>query len=93
MKNYLRSGILVLVYAMSSPAFSSDTAMLSISGRVVSPSCSTDMVNAQLQQRCGNAVHSFTAQEGGGTFAQGVVTEVVAVAGDTSRRIILNSYD
>lgn len=93
MKNHLLSGILVLVYAMNFPAFSSDTATLSISGRVVSPSCSMDVVNTQLQQRCGSAVRSFTVQEGGGAFARGVVTEIVSIAGDTHRKIILNSYD
>ena len=94
MKNYLRSGILVLVYAMSSPAFSSDTATLTISGRVTTPTCSTEVINSQLQQRCGNITQLLNMHEINATSSvRGVATEVVSVAGDARRQIVLNRYD
>ncbi|ECZ9471828.1 DUF2574 family protein, partial [Salmonella enterica subsp. enterica serovar Kentucky] len=54
MKKYLLMGIIVSAYGISVPVFASDTATLTISGKVSAPTCSTEVVNAQLQQRCGN---------------------------------------
>lgn len=94
MKNYLLSGIIVLTYAMSTPAFPSDTATLTIKGRVTMPTCSTDVVNSQLQQRCGNTLFQFTAQGAKKTSsARGVMTEITHLPGDSTRQIVLNRYD
>lgn len=94
MKNYLLSGIIVLTYAMSTPAFPSDTATLTITGRVTMPTCSTDVVNRQLQQRCGNTLFQLNAQNAKKTSsARGVVTEMTHLPGDTARQIVLNRYD
>jgi type 1 fimbria pilin len=46
-------GTIILTYGISASAFASDTATLTISGRVVEPTCSTDVVNNNVQQRCG----------------------------------------
>ncbi|HCC5837096.1 TPA: DUF2574 family protein [Citrobacter farmeri] len=94
MKNYLLSGIIVLTYGMSTPAFSSDTATLTINGRVTMPTCNTDVVNSQLQQRCGNTLYQFTTQNVEKTSsARGVVTEMTHLPGDETRQIVLNRYD
>ncbi|WP_117092208.1 DUF2574 family protein, partial [Klebsiella pneumoniae] len=45
-------GILAFAYGLSLPLFAADTATLTLSGRVVSETCSTDIVNKQPQQRC-----------------------------------------
>lgn len=50
MKKYLLMGIIVSAYGISVPVFASDTATLTISGKVTAPTCSTEVVNAQLQQ-------------------------------------------
>ncbi|WP_448885334.1 DUF2574 family protein [Citrobacter telavivensis] len=94
MKNYLLSGIIVLTYGMSTPAFSSDTATLTINGRVTIPTCSTDVVNSQLQQRCGNTLYQFNTQDAKKTSsARGVATEMTHLLGDAARQIVLNRYD
>ncbi|AUO63733.1 hypothetical protein WM46_02605 [Citrobacter freundii complex sp. CFNIH2] len=94
MKNYLLSGIIVLAYGMSSSAFSSDTATLTINGRVALPTCSTDVVNSQLQQRCGDTLSSFNTQDAKILpSAKGVTTEITHLPGDTTRQIVLNRYD
>ncbi|HCL6625568.1 TPA: DUF2574 family protein [Citrobacter amalonaticus] len=94
MKNYLLSGIIVLTYGMSTPAFSSDTATLTINGRVTIPTCSTDVVNSQLQQRCGNTLYQFSTQDAKKTSsARGVATEMTHLPGDAARQIVLNRYD
>ncbi|CAI9397652.1 DUF2574 family protein [Citrobacter sp. T1.2D-1] len=94
MKNYLLSGIIVLTYGMSTPGFSSDTATLTINGRVTIPTCSTDVVNSQLQQRCGNTLYQFNTQDAKKTSsARGVATEMTHLPGDAARQIVLNRYD
>jgi len=94
MKNYLLSGIIVLTYGMSTPGFSSETATLTINGRVTIPTCSTDVVNSQLQQRCGNTLYQFNTQDAKKTSsARGVVTEMTHLPGDAARQIVLNRYD
>lgn len=67
--------------------------MLTIGGKVTTPTCSADIVNAQVHQRCSDGVHLFDGQELGNTAAKGVVTEVVALPGDSRRKLIRNSYD
>ena len=93
MKNRLLMGIIVLGYGIGSPAFASDTATLIISGTVTAPTCSTDVVENQLQQRCGNTTHLSSTSDVVSAPARGVMTEVVAVQGDATRQIVLNRYD
>ncbi|WP_228280582.1 DUF2574 family protein, partial [Escherichia coli] len=45
MNKYWLSGIIFLAYGLASPAFSSETATLTINGRISSPTCSMDVVN------------------------------------------------
>ncbi|EFG7799339.1 DUF2574 family protein, partial [Escherichia coli] len=52
MNKYWLSGAVFLAYGLASPAFSSDTTTLTINGRISSPTCSMDVVNNHLQQRC-----------------------------------------
>lgn len=94
MKNYLLPGMIVLAYGMSPSAFSSDTATLTINGRVATPTCSTSVVNSQLQQRCGDIFSSFSAQDIKALpSVRGVTTEITHLPGDVTRQIVLNCYD
>ncbi|WP_323084370.1 DUF2574 family protein [Klebsiella quasipneumoniae] len=43
-------GILIFAYGLSSPLFAAETANLTLSGRVVSETCNTDIVNKQPLQ-------------------------------------------
>ena len=86
-------GTIILTYGISASAFASDTATLTISGRVTEPTCSTDVVN----NKCNSGVaRHFIFQLLRCCFfkpARGVVTEVVTVPGDTTRQIVLTRYD
>lgn len=93
MKKGLFLGFITLTYGMSLQALASDTATLTITGRVVEPTCSTDVVNNTLQQKCGQILHHTDINNVNTTSAQGMVTEIVAVPGDSSRQIVLNRYD
>ncbi|EBF0275310.1 DUF2574 family protein [Salmonella enterica] len=93
MKKYLLMGIIVSAYGISVPVFASDTATLTISGKVTAPTCSMEVVNAQLQQRCGNAIHVSTLQAPAATPVRGVTTQLYMVPGDSARQIIVNRYD
>ncbi|ELG1101953.1 DUF2574 family protein [Salmonella enterica] len=93
MKKYLLMGIIVSAYGISVPVFASDTATLTISGKVTAPTCSTEVVNAQLQQRCGNAIHVSTLQTPAVTPMRGVTTQLYTVPGDSTRQIVVNHYD
>lgn len=94
MKNRLQMGIIVLAYGIGSPVFASETATLTISGKVSAPTCSTDVVDHQMVQRCGNTTRfSNTTDAIAITPVRGVATEVVTVPGDATRRIVLNRYD
>ncbi|MEZ7797415.1 DUF2574 family protein [Citrobacter pasteurii] len=93
MKISLFLGIITLAYGISTSAFASDTATLTISGRVTEPTCSTDVVNNDVQQRCGKTFHFSTVNNVASSPARGVVTEMVTVPGDTTRQIVLNRYD
>lgn len=73
--------------------FASDTATLTISGKVTAPTCSTEVVNTQLQQRCGNTIHVSTLQAPAATPVRGVTTQLYTVPGDSARQIIVNRYD
>lgn len=73
--------------------FASDTATLTISGKVTAPTCSTEVVNAQLQQRCGNTIHVSTLQTPAATPMRGVTTQLYTVHGDSTRQIVVNHYD
>ncbi|HGY3714917.1 TPA: DUF2574 family protein [Citrobacter gillenii] len=93
MKKSLLMGIIALTYGMSSSTFASDTATLTISGRVVEPTCSADIVNNNVQQRCGQSLHLSNVSHVDPVPAKGVVTEVISVPGNALRQIVLNRYD
>ncbi|EGI1077281.1 DUF2574 family protein [Salmonella enterica subsp. enterica serovar Bredeney] len=93
MKKYLLMGIIVSAYGISVPVFASDTATLTISGKVTAPTCSTEVVNAQLQQRGGNTIHVSTLQTPAATPMRGVTTQLYTVPGDSTRQIVVNHYD
>ncbi|EBO8634552.1 DUF2574 family protein [Salmonella enterica subsp. enterica serovar Typhimurium] len=93
MKKYLLMGIIVSAYGISVPVFASDTATLTISGKVTAPTCSTEVVNAQFQQRCGNTIHVSTLQTPAATPMRGVTTQLYTVPGDSTRQIVVNHYD
>ncbi|ASG87697.1 DUF2574 domain-containing protein [Salmonella enterica subsp. salamae] len=93
MKKYFLMGIIVSAYGISVPVFASDTATLTISGKVTAPTCSTEVVNAQLQQRCGNIIHVSSLQTPVATPVRGVTTQIYTVPGDSARQIIVNRYD
>ncbi|ECF6042714.1 DUF2574 family protein [Salmonella enterica subsp. salamae] len=93
MKKYLLMGFIVSAYGISVPVFASDTATLTISGKVTEPTCSTEVVNTQLQQRCGNTIHVSTLQAPAATPVRGVTTQLYTLPGDSARQIIVNRYD
>ncbi|XFJ62594.1 DUF2574 family protein [Klebsiella variicola subsp. variicola] len=78
--------------SLSLPLFAADTATLTLSGRVVSETCSTDIVNKQPQQRCGKNTYLIASQNSV-TNARGVITRTVNLPDDASRKIIISSYD
>ncbi|HDS5429447.1 TPA: DUF2574 family protein [Klebsiella variicola] len=85
-------GILAFAYGLSLPLFAADTATLTLSGRVVSETCSTDIVNKQPQQRCGKNTYLIASQNSV-TNARGVITRTANLPDDASRKIIISSYD
>lgn len=93
MKKCLLSGIIVLAYGMSFAVSAAETATLTITGRVTAPTCSTDVVNDRLQQRCGNTTRSVSPSHITTQPVKGVLTEVIAVNHDPVRRIVVNRYD
>jgi len=93
MNKYWLSGIIFLAYGLASPAFSSETATLTINGRISSPTCSMDVVNNHLQQRCGQLLQRVETNYRASSTAKGVTTEVVTADSDSKRRIVLNRYD
>lgn len=86
-------GIIILTYGMSASLFASDTATLTINGSVATPTCSSDIINGQLQQRCGERVQQLSTTALTMAPTKGVVTEIIAIPGDDSRRVVLNHYD
>lgn len=93
MKNSSLMGIITLIYGLSASAFASDTATLTISGQVTAPTCSTDVVDNKVQQKCGQSLRLSNVNGKIPAPAKGVVTEIVSVTGDSSRQIVLNRYD
>ncbi|EFC1507732.1 DUF2574 family protein [Escherichia coli] len=93
MNKYWLSGAVFLAYGLASPAFSSDTATLTINGRISSPTCSMDVVNNHLQKRCGQLLQRVETNYRASSTAKGVTTEVVAVSNNDKRKIVLNRYD
>ncbi|AYV42091.1 DUF2574 family protein [Escherichia coli O157:H7] len=93
MNKYWLSGIIFLAYGLASPAFSSETATLTINGRISPPTCSMAMVNSQPQQRCGQLLQRVETNYRASSTAKGVTTEVVAVGNNDKRKIVLNRYD
>ncbi|TMN03688.1 DUF2574 family protein [Salmonella enterica subsp. enterica serovar Heidelberg] len=93
MKKFLLMGIIFSFYGISVPFFASDPATLTISEKVPAPTCSTEVVNAQLQQRCGNTTHFPPLQTPAATPMRGVTTQLYTVPGDSTRQIVVNHYD
>ncbi|ECC8922845.1 DUF2574 family protein [Salmonella bongori] len=93
MRKYMLMGIIVSAYGISIPVFASDSATLTISGQVTAPTCSTEVTNTQLQQRCGNTTYVSTLQAPAATPMRGVTTQSYTVPGDSTRQIIINRYD
>ncbi|EEQ8255167.1 YehE family protein [Escherichia coli] len=91
MNKYWLSGIIFLAYGLASPAFSSETATLTINGRISPPTCS--MVNSQPQQHCGQLTYNVDTRHQVSSPVKGVTTEVVVAGSDSKRRIVLNRYD
>ncbi|EFY9901974.1 DUF2574 family protein, partial [Shigella dysenteriae] len=87
------SGIIFLAYGLASPAFSSETVTSTINGRISSPTCSMDVVNNHLQQRCGQLLQRVETNYRASSTAKGVTTEVVTVGNNDKRKIVLNRYD
>ena len=93
MNKYWLSGIIFLAYGLASPAFSSQTATLSINGRISPLTCSMTMVNSQPQQHCGQLSYNVDTRHQVSSPVKGVKTEVVVAGSDSKRRIVLNRYD
>ncbi|POT26204.1 DUF2574 domain-containing protein [Citrobacter freundii] len=93
MKISLFLGVITLAYGMSASVSATDTATLSINGQVTEPTCSSDVINNEVQQRCGNAISFSNVKEVFSNPIKGAVTEIVTVAGDTTRQIVLTRYD
>lgn len=94
MKTCLLMGTLGLAWGIISfPAVASDTAVLTINGRVSTPTCSTEVSNNNVQQRCGNSIQLTTLTAAPVSSARGVITEIVSLPDDTTRHIILNRYE
>lgn len=89
MNKYWLSGIIFLAYGMASPAFSSQTATLTINGRISPPTCSMAMVNGQPQQHCGQLTYDVDTRHQVSSPVKGVTTEVVVAGSDskTSNRV------
>ncbi|EPL0838665.1 DUF2574 family protein [Klebsiella aerogenes] len=85
-------GILTLAYGLSLPAFAADTAALTISGRVATPTCSTNIINEKAQQRCGKNTYLINTQNMA-VPSHGVVTQTVNLPNDANKKIIISSYD
>ncbi len=79
MNKYWLSGIIFLAYGLASPAFSSETATLTING--------------QPQQHCGQLTYNVDTRHQVSSPVKGVTTEVIAADSDSKRRIVLNRYD
>lgn len=72
---------------------SSETATLTINGRISPPTCSMAMVNGQPQQHCGQLTYNVDTRHQVSSPVKGVTTEVIAADSDSKRRIVLNRYD
>lgn len=94
MKTCLLMGTLAFAWGFSAlPAVASDTATLTINGRVSTPTCRSEVSNNHLQQRCGNSTQLTTLTGSPVSSARGVMTEIVSLPGDATRHIILNRYE
>lgn len=93
MNKYWLSGIIFSCLWIGFSRVSSETATLTINGRISSPTCSMDVVNNHLQQRCGQLLQRVETNYRASSTAKGVTTEVVAVGNNDKRKIVLNRYD
>ncbi len=94
MKTCLLMGTLALGCGISAfPAVASDTATLIINGRVSTPTCSSEVSNNNVQQRCGNSIQLTALTGSPVSSARGVSTEIVSLPDDATRHIILNRYE
>ncbi len=65
-------GILTLAYGLSLPAFAADTATLTISGRVATPTCSTNIINEKkLNSVVGKNTYLINTQKYGSPISRG----------------------
>lgn len=93
MNKYWLSGIIFSCLWIGFSAFSSETATLTINGRISPPTCSMAMVNGQPQQHCGQLTYNVDTRHQVSSPVKGVTTEVIAADSDSKRRIVLNRYD
>lgn len=75
------------------PAIASDTATLTISGRVSNPTCRAEIRDNQLQQHCGDSTQRMSLSDAPLSSGRGVITQRVSLPDDPSRYIILNRYE
>ena len=96
MNKYWLSGIIFLAYGLASPAFSSETATLTINGRISPPTCSMAMVNSQPQQHCGQLTYNVDTRHLFSSPVKGVTTEVVVAGSDregANKQVISSQAD
>ncbi|EKA2132781.1 DUF2574 family protein [Citrobacter freundii] len=94
MKKSLFLGVITLAYGMSLQALASDTiaGKLTIIGHVVESTCHIDMTGGEPQNDCQSDAARLTAGNDKPNY-QGVNTKRVMLPGDTTRQIVLNTYD
>lgn len=92
MKMVLLAGFFTLAFGMDVAAFAADTATLTVSGQVASLTCSIDIVAGQPQRLCGDRNYVIDKKQVNDVFP-GVITEIVNVVEDTTRKIVVSSYD
>lgn len=86
-------GIIILSYGFSAAVVAAERATLTLSGGVVVPGCSAEVIHSQLHQRCGNQLRVTSIKEPLSSPVKGVTTEIVTLANSSQRKIILTRYD
>lgn len=94
MKKSLFLGVITLAYGMSLQALASDTidGKLTIIGHVVESTCHIDMTGGEPQNDCRADAVRLTVGSDKPNY-RGVNTQRVMLPGDTTRQIVLNTYD
>ncbi|NYY78853.1 DUF2574 domain-containing protein [Escherichia coli] len=93
MNKYWLSGIIFLAYGLASPAFSSETATLTINGRISPRHAVWLWLMVNLNKHCGQLTYNVDTRHQVSSPVKGVTTEVIAADSDSKRRIVLNRYD